>query len=95
MPCPLEPPQRIGSRHLKEGHLSCQSLPGIRSNYRVCRAADSSCPGDSCLTRFTPVRLILCTDGDFNVGVTNQGDLIRLIEQKAKEGVFLTCLGYG
>ncbi len=40
-------------------------------------------------------RVILCTDGDFNVGITNQGDLIRLIEQKAKEGVFLTCLGFG
>ena len=40
-------------------------------------------------------RVILCTDGDFNVGITNQGDLIRLIEQKAAEGVFLTCLGFG
>ena len=40
-------------------------------------------------------RVILATDGDFNVGVTNQGDLIRLIEEKAKTGVFLTVLGVG
>jgi Ca-activated chloride channel homolog len=40
-------------------------------------------------------RVILCTDGDFNVGVTNQGDLTRLIEDKAKSGVFLTVLGFG
>jgi Ca-activated chloride channel homolog len=40
-------------------------------------------------------RVILATDGDFNVGVTNQGDLIRLIEDKAKSGVFLTALGFG
>jgi len=40
-------------------------------------------------------RVILATDGDFNVGITNQGDLIRLIEDKAKSGVFLTALGYG
>ena len=40
-------------------------------------------------------RVILCTDGDFNVGVTNQGDLTRLIEEKAKSGVFLTVLGFG
>ena len=40
-------------------------------------------------------RVILCTDGDFNVGVTNQGDLTRLIEEKAKAGVFLTVLGFG
>jgi Ca-activated chloride channel family protein len=40
-------------------------------------------------------RVILCTDGDFNVGVTNQGDLTRLIEEKAKGGVFLSVLGFG
>ncbi|HXD88877.1 MAG TPA: VWA domain-containing protein [Urbifossiella sp.] len=40
-------------------------------------------------------RVILCTDGDFNVGVTNPGDLIRLIEQKRRSRVFLTVLGFG
>jgi Ca-activated chloride channel family protein len=40
-------------------------------------------------------RVILCTDGDFNVGVTNQGDLTRLIEDKKKSGIFLTVLGFG
>ena len=40
-------------------------------------------------------RVILATDGDFNVGVTNQGDLVRLIEEKAKSGIFLTVLGFG
>ena len=40
-------------------------------------------------------RVILGTDGDFNVGVTNQGDLVRLIEKKRKSGVYLTLLGFG
>jgi len=40
-------------------------------------------------------RVILATDGDFNVGTTNQGDLTRLIEDNAKSGVFLTVLGFG
>jgi Ca-activated chloride channel family protein len=40
-------------------------------------------------------RVILATDGDFNVGVTNEGDLVRLVQQKAKSGVFLTVLGFG
>ncbi|MBI3180161.1 MAG: VWA domain-containing protein, partial [Deltaproteobacteria bacterium] len=40
-------------------------------------------------------RVILATDGDFNVGVTSRGDLTRLIEEKAKTGVFLTVLGFG
>jgi Ca-activated chloride channel homolog len=40
-------------------------------------------------------RVILATDGDFNVGVSNREELQRLIEEKAKSGVFLSVLGYG
>ncbi len=40
-------------------------------------------------------RVILTTDGDFNVGVTSRGDLLRLISEKAKSKVFLTVLGFG
>lgn len=40
-------------------------------------------------------RVILCTDGDFNVGVSSSGDLQRLVEDKRKQGVFLSVLGYG
>jgi len=40
-------------------------------------------------------RVVLCTDGDFNVGVTDQSELIRLVEKNAKTGVFLTVLGFG
>jgi Ca-activated chloride channel family protein len=40
-------------------------------------------------------RVILCTDGDFNVGVTDRSALVRLIEEKRKTGVFLSVLGFG
>ncbi|MBI5822151.1 MAG: VWA domain-containing protein [Verrucomicrobia bacterium] len=40
-------------------------------------------------------RVILCTDGDFNVGTTELTELTRLIEQKRKSGVFLSVLGFG
>jgi Ca-activated chloride channel homolog len=40
-------------------------------------------------------RVILATDGDFNVGITNRGDLTNLIEEKAKSGIFLSALGFG
>lgn len=40
-------------------------------------------------------RVILCTDGDFNVGITSNDELERLIEEERKSGVFLTVLGYG
>src|SRR5262245_17372762 len=40
-------------------------------------------------------RVILCTDGDFNVGVTDNGDLVKLIEEQRKSKVFLTICGFG
>ncbi|HEY3451795.1 MAG TPA: von Willebrand factor type A domain-containing protein, partial [Myxococcales bacterium] len=40
-------------------------------------------------------RVILATDGDFNVGVSSEGGLETLIQEKAKTGVFLTVLGFG
>jgi Ca-activated chloride channel family protein len=40
-------------------------------------------------------RVILATDGDFNVGVSSEGELVRLIEQKRAEGTYLTVLGFG
>lgn len=40
-------------------------------------------------------RVILATDGDFNVGVSSQADLVKLIESEREDGVFLTVLGFG
>jgi Ca-activated chloride channel family protein len=65
---------------------STNGAEGIQLAYRI--AADNFIKGGV-------NRVILATDGDFNVGVTNQGDLIRLIEEKAKSGVFLSVLGVG
>jgi Ca-activated chloride channel family protein len=40
-------------------------------------------------------RVILATDGDFNIGESSNGGMERLIEEKRKDGIFLTVLGYG
>jgi Ca-activated chloride channel family protein len=40
-------------------------------------------------------RVLLCTDGDFNVGTTSTGDLVRLASEQAKEGIYLSILGFG
>ena len=40
-------------------------------------------------------RVLLATDGDFNVGVTSQSELVELIQKKAKQGVYLSVLGFG
>ena len=40
-------------------------------------------------------RVILASDGDFNVGVSSESELVRLIESKRSDGIFLSVLGFG
>jgi Ca-activated chloride channel family protein len=40
-------------------------------------------------------RVILCSDGDFNVGTTSAGELVRMVEENARSNVFLSVLGFG
>ncbi len=65
---------------------STHGAAGIEQAYQVARKAFIT-GGDN--------RVLLCTDGDFNVGVSDLGSLVRLIEGQRKSGVFLTCLGFG
>ena len=65
---------------------STNGAQGLRLAYRTARDAFISGGVN---------RVILATDGDFNVGVTSQGDLIRLIEDSRDSGVMLSVLGYG
>ena len=59
---------------------------GIRQAYQLAR--DSFMPGGN-------NRVILASDGDFNVGVTSRDELERLIVAERQSGVFLTVLGFG
>ncbi|MDX1646479.1 MAG: von Willebrand factor type A domain-containing protein [Longimicrobiales bacterium] len=59
---------------------------GIRLAYRV--AAESRIEGGN-------NRVLLATDGDFNVGASSDAEMIRLIEEKRRQGTFLTVLGFG
>ena len=40
-------------------------------------------------------RILLCTDGDFNVGMTGTDQMVRMVEQESKGGIDLTVLGFG
>lgn len=65
---------------------STAGAAGIRQAYAVARE------------HFDPAsvnRVILCTDGDFNVGITNQSQLVQMIQREAQDGIFLTVLGFG
>ncbi|MBR9990021.1 MAG: von Willebrand factor type A domain-containing protein [Gemmatimonadetes bacterium] len=59
---------------------------GIRLAYDVARA-NHLANGNN--------RIILATDGDFNIGVSSDAEMVRLIEQKREQGTFLTVLGFG
>lgn len=68
--------------------------------------ADGPTPGESAIKLAFSVarrrmikggnnRIILAADGDFNVGMSTEKDLMTLIEQEKQKGIYLTCLGVG
>jgi Ca-activated chloride channel family protein len=65
---------------------STNGAAGIRLAYQVARRN---------FIRGGVNRVVLATDGDFNVGVTSQDELVRLIEEERASGVFLSVLGVG
>ncbi|KAF0212043.1 MAG: hypothetical protein FD139_1849 [Methylocystaceae bacterium] len=65
---------------------STAGAQGIQDAYRL---------AESNFDRSAVNRVILATDGDFNVGVTDQSELKGLIERKREKGVFLSILGVG
>jgi Ca-activated chloride channel family protein len=65
---------------------STNGAEGIRLAYQLARDA---------FVRGGNNRVVLATDGDFNVGVSSDAELVRLIEQERGDGIFLTVLGFG
>jgi Ca-activated chloride channel homolog len=65
---------------------STNGAEGIRLAYQLARDA---------FARGGNNRVVLATDGDFNVGVSSDAELVRLIEQERGAGIFLTVLGFG
>ncbi len=65
---------------------STAGAEGIDAAYRLARQA---------LIQGGVNRVMLATDGDFNVGASSDQDLKRIIEQRRKDGIFLSVLGFG
>lgn len=65
---------------------STAGAEGINLAYKL--AQENFAPGGN-------NRVILATDGDFNVGPASDADLVRIVEEKRKSGIFLTVLGFG
>ncbi len=88
--CVLEPTHDKQKMHAALGRLeaggSTNGGSGVQLAYKI--AENSFIQGGT-------NRVILATDGDWNVGITDRGQLIDLIKREAKTGVFLTVLGVG
>lgn len=69
-----------------EAYGSTNGAAGIETAYRL--AEENFIQGGN-------NRVILCTDGDLNVGVTSEGELEKLISKKKESGVFLSVIGVG
>jgi Ca-activated chloride channel family protein len=86
-PTPGDQRQRIlAALDALESGGSTAGAAGIETAYALARA--NLRPG-------AVNRVLLATDGDFNVGASDRGSLLRLIERERDGGVFLTVLGFG
>ncbi|TKB26351.1 VWA domain-containing protein [Desulfopila sp. IMCC35006] len=65
---------------------STHASSGIQTAYRLAR---------QCFIKNGNNRIILASDGDFNVGVTSRDELERIVSKERQAGVFLTVLGFG
>ncbi|MEE9147054.1 MAG: von Willebrand factor type A domain-containing protein [Candidatus Tectomicrobia bacterium] len=75
-----------------------QSLAKLRAGGSTAGSAGIRLAYEMAKKHFIPSgnnRVVLATDGDFNVGVSSEAELVRLIEQERESGVFLTVLGFG
>ncbi|MCB0319647.1 MAG: von Willebrand factor type A domain-containing protein, partial [Bdellovibrionales bacterium] len=89
----LLPPTSIQNRSAILSAISrLQSGGGTHGSAGIVQAYDTA---QQAFNKNGVNRVILATDGDFNIGVTNQDELIRLIEEKRKSGITLTTLGFG
>ena len=107
----LQPEDRVGIvTYAGESRTALKSTP-VSKGERILEAIEALSAGGSThgsagiedaydlaekhLERDGINRVILATDGDFNVGVTSRDGLLSLIEKKRETGIFLTVLGFG
>ena len=94
-----------GSSHVVLDTVSGAEKDKIKNAIMSLRAGGSTNGAEGIMTAYEKAqnafieggnnRVIICSDGDFNVGVTSNAGLEELITEKAKTGIFLSVLGYG
>jgi Ca-activated chloride channel family protein len=90
--------QVLGSTPCSEGAAITQAIESLNSGGSTNGGGGIQMAYDLAQSNFIKEginRVVMATDGDFNVGTTEHGDLMGMIEARAKSGVFLTTLGFG
>lgn len=81
-----------------EGQVILDALEGLFAGGSTSGAAGIDLAYEQASSNFIKGgnnRVILATDGDFNVGQSSDAELVRIIEEKRESGIFLSVLGYG
>ena len=74
------------------------AIRSLRSGGGTAGAQGLQLAYDQAMTDFNPAavnRVLICTDGDFNIGPHSDSEMVHLIEEKRKSGVYLSVLGFG
>ena len=74
------------------------AIQNLRSGGSTAGGAGITLAYETALKNFAPAgnnRVVLCTDGDFNIGVSTEDDLVKLIEKERESGIYLSILGFG
>ena len=87
------PPTGGAHKHVISKSIEAMSASGDTPGEAAIRTAYKL--ADATFIKGGNNRIILATDGDFNVGQSNEADLEELISKEKQSGVFLTCLGVG
>lgn len=88
----------LPSTPVRESAKILAALDSLRAGGATNGAAGIQLAYDVAQANFVPGgvnRVVLATDGDFNVGVASESELVDLVREKAQTGVFLSVLGFG
>ena len=89
---------KLNSTSGSQRNVIQQAIDSLSSGGSTNGAAGISIAYDTAIQSFIKGganRVILCTDGDFNVGVSDDNTLVEIIQEKAASGVFLSVFGFG
>ena len=88
----------LESTPAKEANKIKKAIDELQAEGSTAGGAALKMAYEEALANYSPScnnRVIMGTDGDFNVGVTNTDSIVAMVEQFARKGIYMTCLGFG